>query len=83
VVDTDRGFASMEGDKQRSVARKGGMAAHSHGTAHEWTVEEARAAGRKGAITRRRRASERNSAPSLWRWRIVCLADTSDMQTGH
>jgi general stress protein YciG len=48
-----RGFASMDPDKQRSIAGKGGRAAHQHGTAHEWTVEEARAAGRKGAIARR------------------------------
>ena len=43
-----RGFASMSPDKQREIARKGGRAAHEKGTAHEWTPEEARAAGRKG-----------------------------------
>jgi general stress protein YciG len=42
------GFASMESDKQREIARKGGMAAHRKGTAHEFTAEEARNAGRKG-----------------------------------
>jgi uncharacterized protein len=42
------GFASMDRHKQREIARKGGMAAHQKGTAHEFTVEEARDAGRKG-----------------------------------
>ncbi|NLN77081.1 MAG: general stress protein [Armatimonadetes bacterium] len=43
-----RGFASMDPDKQREIARKGGRAAHKKGTAHEWSSEEARIAGRKG-----------------------------------
>ena len=43
-----RGFASMSLDKQREIASKGGRAAHEKGTAHEWTTDEARAAGRKG-----------------------------------
>ena len=42
------GFASMDRHKQREIARKGGMAAHRKGTAHEFTTEEARFAGRKG-----------------------------------
>jgi uncharacterized protein len=47
-----RGFASMDNDKQRLIASKGGRAAHAKGTAHEWTKEEARAAGRKGGESR-------------------------------
>lgn len=43
-----RGFASMDPNKQREIARKGGQAAHEKGTAHEWSSEEARMAGRKG-----------------------------------
>jgi uncharacterized protein len=43
-----RGFASMSPEKQREIASKGGRAAHQKGTAHEWSSEEARAAGRKG-----------------------------------
>ena len=43
-----RGFASMSPDKQREIASKGGRAAHERGTAHEWTPDEARVAGRKG-----------------------------------
>lgn len=44
----NRGFASMDPEKQREIARKGGRAAHEKGTAHEFTPDEARAAGRKG-----------------------------------
>jgi uncharacterized protein len=43
-----RGFASMTPEKQREIASKGGRAAHEKGTAHEWTADEARSAGRKG-----------------------------------
>ncbi len=43
-----RGFASMDPAKQREIASKGGRAAHAQGKAHEFTSEEARAAGRKG-----------------------------------
>jgi len=44
----NRGFASMDAEKQREIARKGGKAAHAKGTAHEFNADEARAAGRKG-----------------------------------
>src|SRR5215218_7964994 len=44
----NRGFASMDAEKQKEIARKGGRAAHEKGTAHEFTADEARAAGRKG-----------------------------------
>lgn len=43
-----QGFASMDKDKQREIASKGGQAAHEKGTAHEFNSEEARKAGRKG-----------------------------------
>jgi len=46
-----RGFASMDKEKQREIASKGGKAAHEKGTAHEFTPEEAREAGRKGGET--------------------------------
>src|SRR5206468_3123128 len=42
-----RGFASMDDDKQREIASKGGQAAHEKGTAHEFDSKEAREAGRK------------------------------------
>lgn len=44
----NRGFAAMDPQKQREIASKGGKAAHQQGVAHEFTSEEARAAGRKG-----------------------------------
>lgn len=43
-----RGFAAMDRDLVSAIARKGGKAAHEAGTAHEFTSEEARSAGRKG-----------------------------------
>ncbi len=54
----DRGFASMDRARQREIASKGGKAAHQKGTAHEWTSEEARDAGRKGGLASHRRRRE-------------------------
>jgi general stress protein YciG len=45
----------MDRGKQREIASKGGKAAHQKGTAHEWTEEEAREAGRKGGMASHRR----------------------------
>jgi general stress protein YciG len=58
VAKEDRGFASMDRAKQREIASKGGKAAHQKGTAHEWTSEEARDAGRKGGLASHRRRRE-------------------------
>ncbi len=58
VAKEDRGFASMDRAKQREIASKGGKAAHAKGTAHEWTSEEAREAGRKGGMASHRRRKE-------------------------
>jgi uncharacterized protein len=43
----------MSSDKQREIASKGGRAAHQKGTAHEWSSDEARDAGRKGGMASR------------------------------
>lgn len=43
-----RGFAAMDRDKVRAIAASGGKAAHKAGTAHQFTSEEARIAGKKG-----------------------------------
>ena len=53
---SNRGFASMDPERQRAIAREGGRAAHEKGTAHEFGSEEAREAGRKGgkAVSRNR-----------------------------
>jgi general stress protein YciG len=63
VAKEDRGFASMDRAKQREIASKGGKAAHQKGTAHEWTSEEARDAGRKGGIASHRRRREQMTQP--------------------
>lgn len=73
----DRGFASMDRAKQREIASKGGKAAHQKGTAHEWTSEEARDAGRKGGIASHRRRREQMGGaqePS---------ENSEEMVTGH
>lgn len=56
MATSKRGFASMDPNKQREIASKGGRAAHAKGTAHEFTSDEARVAGRKGgeAVSRDR-----------------------------
>jgi general stress protein YciG len=53
-----RGFASMDEQKQRAIASKGGQAAHQKGSAHEFTPDEARRAGSKGG----KAAHEKGSA---------------------
>ena len=58
----DRGFASMDRNKQREIASKGGKAAHQKGTAHEWTSEEAREAGRKGGMASHRRKQQQQGS---------------------
>ena len=60
----DRGFASMDRTKQREIASKGGKAAHQKGTAHEWTSEEAREAGRKGGMASHRRKQQQQQTES-------------------
>ena len=60
----DRGFASMDRNKQREIASKGGKAAHQKGTAHEWTSEEAREAGRKGGMASHRRKQQQGGESS-------------------
>ena len=48
----------MDRVRQREIASKGGKAAHEKGTAHEWTSEEAREAGRRGGLAGPRRRTE-------------------------
>jgi general stress protein YciG len=54
----------MDRAKQREIASKGGKAAHQKGTAHEWTSEEARDAGRKGGIASHQRRREQSGGQS-------------------
>jgi len=46
-----RGFASMDPEKHREIASKGGKSAHEQGKAHKFSSEEAREAGKKGGKT--------------------------------
>lgn len=63
-VRSNRGFASMDRERQRQIASQGGKAAHRDGTAHQFTSEEARAAGRKGGEARAaQRALGRKGGP--------------------
>jgi len=57
-----RGFAAMSPEKQKEIARKGGRMAHEQGVAHQWSSEEARAAGRKGGQSR---GKNRSSSPEM------------------
>jgi general stress protein YciG len=60
---SNRGFASMDPQRQREIASAGGKAAHEKGTAHEFTSEEAREAGRKGGQARSE-SNRANKSPS-------------------
>jgi general stress protein YciG len=53
----------MDRNKQREIASKGGKAAHQKGTAHEWTSEEAREAGRKSGMASHRRKQQQGGSP--------------------
>ena len=73
-----RGFASMSPEKQREIASKGGRAAHQKGTAHEWTSEEARSAGRKGGqISRGGRGRLVGEQPAMTREQIADAPDAA------
>lgn len=50
---TKRGFAGMTVEQRKAIASKGGIAAHEKGTAHRWTSEEAKLAGRKSNLRKR------------------------------
>src|SRR5258708_35472374 len=76
VAKEDRGFASMDRNRQRDIASKGGKAAHQKGTAHEWTSEEARDAGRKGGVASHRRKLEQHQTDA----RAQAVVDQSSEQ---
>jgi hypothetical protein len=59
-----RGFAGMDRERQREIASQGGRAAHASGNAHQFTSEEARAAGSKRhANNASRNATTTSNAP--------------------
>jgi general stress protein YciG len=51
----------MDEKRRREIASKGGKAAHAKGTAHEWSSEQARRAGRKGGLARAVRSMQAGS----------------------
>ena len=53
-----RGFAGMDRERQREIASQGGRAAHASGNAHQFTSEEARAAGSKRHANAAMRAAQ-------------------------
>lgn len=59
-----RGFASMDKELHREIASQGGVAAHKAGTAHEFTTEEAKKAGRKGGKANAERLRAKKSTIS-------------------
>ena len=73
-----KGFAvtaARDPEAHRELARQGGKASHAAGTAHEFTSDEAREAGRKGGrasvgAKARRRAEE---AAAMQRIKTVTL----------
>ena len=61
-----QGFASMDPDRVKAIASLGGQTSHAVGSAHEWTLDEARAAGRKGGRETVARRSQRYGAKVRW-----------------
>lgn len=59
-----RGFAAMDRERVSAIARKGGKAAHEAGTAHKFTSEEAKQAGRKGGLAPHKKRGTRVIDPS-------------------
>lgn len=51
MATSKRGFAGMDPEKLKTLSSRGGKAAHAKGTAHEFSSEEAKAAGKKGGVT--------------------------------
>src|SRR5512138_2579894 len=74
-----RGFAAMDDNKQREIASKGGKAAHEKGTAHEFTPQEAREAGRKGG---EKVSQDRTHMAEIGRKGGEARADDPDITSG-
>ncbi len=57
-----RGLAAMSPERRREIASKGGRTSQARGTAHQWTAEEASAAGKKGSARYALRKAEMGGA---------------------
>ena len=53
-----RGLAAMSLERRREIASMGGRTSQARGTAHQWTAEEASAAGKKGSARYARKQGE-------------------------
>jgi len=73
----------MDRSKQREIASKGGKAAHQKGTAHEWTSEEAREAGRKGGMASHRRKQEQQSPQPSQQAVASEMSSASERESGY
>ena len=79
----DRGFASMDHERRRKIASAGGRAAHEKGTAHEWTPDEARVAGRMGGLrSRQRQKHQSDSEPVVEDNEVGLLVDVARKKSG-
>ena len=58
-----RGFAALSPERRREIASQGGRTAQARGTAHQWTAEEASAAGKKASERYARRRAEEQQSP--------------------
>lgn len=59
-----RGLAAMSPERRREIASKGGKTSQARGTAHQWTAEEASAAGKKGSARYALRKAAQGTAQS-------------------
>jgi uncharacterized protein len=64
MATSKRGFAAMDPAQRSNIARLGGITAHEKGTAHEFSSQEAREAGRKGGQASGRARRKRSSRTS-------------------
>ena len=71
-----RGFAAMDPDKVKAIAQKGGVAVHAKGTAHRFSKDQARDAGRKGGMAPHRARGRSPSSETL----AVAAPVTTDEQ---
>ena len=59
VKNPRKGFGSMSAERRAAIARKGGVVVQASGLGHQWTPDEARAAGRKGGLATAQAKRER------------------------
>lgn len=64
MSNAQKGFASMDPVKRAAICSLGGKAAHAKGTAHKWSREDARKAGKKGGLAKRRTAPPTAEEPA-------------------